>query len=87
MPETPSGPRAPYMDVLDALLDEIKGKQPGDPIPSETTLSQRHGVARMTARRALGVLRERGLIETRWGKGSFVARPADSDVEDERQDG
>ncbi|MER7909833.1 GntR family transcriptional regulator [Streptomyces sp. NPDC096068] len=87
MPEIPSGPRAPYMDVLDALLDEIKGKQPGDPIPSETALSQRHGVARMTARRALGVLRERGLIETRWGKGSFVARPADSDAEDERQDG
>ncbi|KYG54551.1 MULTISPECIES: GntR family transcriptional regulator [Streptomyces] len=87
MPETPSGPRAPYMDVLDALLDEIKGKQPGDPIPSETVLSQRHGVARMTARRALGILRERGLIETRWGKGSFVAHPAEPGDESERQDG
>lgn len=78
MPETPSGPRAPYMDVLDALLEEIKGKRPGDPVSSEAELCERHGVARMTARRAIGIARDRGLIITRWGKGSFVAPAAGS---------
>ncbi|MGW7542232.1 GntR family transcriptional regulator [Streptomyces sp. NPDC054770] len=72
-PERPHTPRAPYMEVLDALLEEIKGKAPGEPIPSEAELCERHGVARETARRAVRILRERGLIETRWGKGSFVA--------------
>ncbi|MFD7131295.1 GntR family transcriptional regulator [Streptomyces sp. NPDC059894] len=76
-PESPQSPRAPYMDVLDALLKEIEGKAPGEPIPSEAELCRRHGVARETARRAVRILRERGLIETRWGKGSVVAeRPA-----------
>ncbi|MGW4158845.1 GntR family transcriptional regulator [Streptomyces sp. NPDC004788] len=61
------------MRVLDALLDEIKGKKPGDPISSEAELCARHKVARETARRAVRVVRERGLVETVWGKGSFVA--------------
>ncbi|MEU6954469.1 GntR family transcriptional regulator [Streptomyces sp. NPDC045714] len=74
MPESPSGPHAPYMTVLDALAAEIKaGKiRPGEKIPSEADLVQRFGVARMTARRAVGVLRERGLVRTEWGKGTFV---------------
>ncbi|WP_418956803.1 GntR family transcriptional regulator [Streptomyces tritici] len=85
MPETPSGPRAPYMDVLDALVDEIKSKSPGEAVSSEAELCARHGVARMTARRAIGIARERGLIETRWGKGSFVAPAAGSGSEDDDQ--
>ena len=71
--ESPHSPRAPYMGVLDALLQEIKGKAPGEPLPSEAELCERHGVARETVRRAVRILRERGLVETRWGKGSFVA--------------
>lgn len=84
-PDQPYTPRAPYMDVLDALTEEIKGKSPGSPISSETELCERHGVARETARRAVRILRERGLIETRWGKGSFVAGPSEPVGEDERQ--
>lgn len=83
MPERPSGPHAPYMTVLDALAAEIKaGKiKPGEKIPSEADLVQRFGVARMTARRAVGVLRERGLVRTEWGKGTFVVatRPTSDD--------
>ncbi|MGW7549104.1 GntR family transcriptional regulator [Streptomyces sp. NPDC054770] len=61
------------MEVLDALLQEIRGKTPGEPIPSVAELCECHGVARDTARRAVRILRERGLVETRWDKGSFVA--------------
>ncbi|MEU7162190.1 winged helix-turn-helix domain-containing protein [Streptomyces chrestomyceticus] len=77
MPETPTDPhrpRAPYMRVLDALTAAIKAGTygPGDPIPSEAELCREHGVARETARRAVRMLREQGLIETEWGKGSRV---------------
>ncbi|MET9417529.1 winged helix-turn-helix domain-containing protein [Streptomyces klenkii] len=77
MPERPSdphAPRAPYMRVLATLLADIEsGKySPGDPIPSEAELCKTHGVARETARRAVRVLRERGIVETEWGKGSRV---------------
>ncbi|MEV4433321.1 GntR family transcriptional regulator [Streptomyces sp. NPDC049585] len=79
-PNEPHAPRAPYMRVLDALTADIEaGKYaPGDLIPSEAELRERFGVARETARRAVRILRERGLIETEWGKGSYVT-PARGD--------
>ncbi|MFJ2113555.1 GntR family transcriptional regulator [Streptomyces sp. NPDC087850] len=86
-PQNPHAPHAPYMTVLDALAAEIKaGKiRPGEKIPSDAELVQRFGVARMTARRAVGVLRERGLVRTEWGRGTFVVGP-ESVPEDQRQD-
>ncbi|MGX8904753.1 GntR family transcriptional regulator [Streptomyces netropsis] len=77
-PTDPNAPRAPYMRVLDALTAAIEAGTygPGDPIPSEAELCKTHGVARETARRAVRVLRERGLVETEWGKGSRVAGAA-----------
>ncbi|MBW1603388.1 GntR family transcriptional regulator [Streptomyces sp. JJ66] len=91
MPERsvdPHTPRAPYMRVLDALAAEIRAGQyaPGERIPSEADLCERHGVARETARRAVRVLRERGLVVTEWGKGTFVAAADDRD-DPERRDG
>ncbi|MFJ2112312.1 GntR family transcriptional regulator [Streptomyces sp. NPDC087850] len=79
-PQNPYAPHAPYLTVLDALVAEIAaGKiQPGEKIPSDAALVQRFGVARMTARRAVGVLRERGLVRTEWGKGTFVVDPETS---------
>ncbi|AYV25559.1 putative HTH-type transcriptional regulator YurK [Streptomyces sp. ADI95-16] len=87
MPEhspDPHTPYAPYMRVLDALTADIKAGRlgPGDRIPSEADLCERHQVARETARRAVKVLRERGVIRTEWGRGSFVAERA---TEDKRQ--
>ncbi|MER6527612.1 winged helix-turn-helix domain-containing protein [Streptomyces sp. NPDC001508] len=90
MPERspdPHTPRAPYMRVLDALTGDIRAGKfaPGARIPSEAELCERHGVARETARRAVRVLRERGLVVTEWGKGTFVAGPTERG-EDEHQD-
>lgn len=60
-------------DLLEARL--IEGARPGDRLPSEAELSQRFDVNRLTVRRALNELSQRGLIETVHGKGSFVASP------------
>ncbi|CUW30638.1 putative HTH-type transcriptional regulator YurK [Streptomyces reticuli] len=67
-------------------MEEIKGKRPGDPIPSEAELCERHKVARETVRRAVRVLRERGLVVTEWGKGTFVAGAAEGDQRDHHAD-
>ena len=46
---------------------------PGRPIPSETRLMQEHGVARLTARKAVRVLADEGLVEIVRGRGTYVA--------------
>lgn len=45
---------------------------PGDRLPGENDLMAAYGVARMTARQALGVLRNEGIAEARKGAGVFV---------------
>ena len=51
----------------------------GQQLPSETELALQLGVATVTLREALVVLRQRGLIETRRGRngGSFVCAPVE----------
>lgn len=49
--------------------------RPGQAIPSELTLQQEHGVARGTARAAVRLLRERGLVVTVPQRGTFVVEP------------
>ncbi|WEV25655.1 winged helix-turn-helix domain-containing protein [Streptomyces sp. 71268] len=73
----PHASRAPYLRVLEAVAADIReGRlQPGARIPSEAQLCEMHGVARETARRAVRVLRERGLVVTEWGKGTYVVDP------------
>ena len=48
---------------------------PGAAVPSEASLTQRFGVARETARRAVALLRTEGLIVTTRAIGSFVRIP------------
>lgn len=47
---------------------------PDRPIPGELRLQQELGVARDTVRAAVAILRERGLVVTVVGKGTYVAR-------------
>ena len=51
----------------------------GSPLPPESDLAERLGVATVTVREALSMLREEGLIRTRRGRrgGSFVCAPQD----------
>src|SRR3546814_12120075 len=46
---------------------------PGQQIPTLEELTQQFGVARVTARQAVGTLEQEGLIWRRQGKGTFVA--------------
>lgn len=48
--------------------------RPGEQVPGENEIMAAYGVARMTARQALGVLRDEGLTVTHPGKGVFVRR-------------
>lgn len=46
--------------------------QPGDKLPSERALAERHGAARNTAREAIAELRREGLVSAEHGRGVFV---------------
>ena len=63
-----------YIQVADAIEARIVSGElvPNRPIPSENALTQEYGVARGTARKAVDVLRERGLVVTVTGRGTFV---------------
>ena len=72
----PIAPVPPYRQIADILRRRIaSGKyQPYTRIPTESELVDEFEVARSTARRAVGVLREEGLIYTVPNRGSYVAR-------------
>nr|BFD84090.1 GntR family transcriptional regulator [Streptomyces sp. Xyl84] len=63
-----------YQRIADFLREAIRSGEygPGDRLPGENDLMTRYGVARMTARQALGVLRDEGVAEARKGAGVFV---------------
>ena len=46
---------------------------PDTRLPSEAELSQQYGVARVTIRRALALLREQGKVITVHGRGTYVS--------------
>ncbi len=64
------------------LYEILRGKivrgewQPGEMIPTEVELMQRHAVSRTTVRQVLDLLVRDGLIFRQQGRGSFVAHPA-----------
>jgi GntR family transcriptional regulator len=68
------GPTPLYVQVADAIEARINGGelQPNRPVPSENQLVQEYGIARGTARKAIDLLRERGLVTTVVGRGTYV---------------
>ena len=63
-----------YLQIAAILRGEIERGvyAPGRPVPSETQLMQRYEVARLTARKAVRVLADEGLVEVVPGRGSYV---------------
>jgi GntR family transcriptional regulator len=68
-------PQLEYLRVADIIAARIGSGElaPGAKLPREQALADEFGVAYTTVRRAMEVLRERGLVVTAWGKGTFVA--------------
>ena len=71
----PIAPLPPYRQIADILRRRIESGQyqPDTRIPTESELVGAFEVARTTARRAIAVLREEGLIYTVPQRGSYVA--------------
>lgn len=66
-----------YFQLARMLHQEILGGnlRPGDRVPSENELSEEYGLSRMTARKAISLLTEKGLVQREKGKGTFVSPP------------
>ncbi|MFI8371704.1 GntR family transcriptional regulator [Streptomyces sp. NPDC085466] len=73
----PQGPQLVYVAVADHIAARIAAGElgAGARLPAERDLATEYGVAYLTVRRAASVLRERGLIVTVHGKGTFVVDP------------
>jgi GntR family transcriptional regulator len=71
-----SGPEPIYRQVADYVASQIADGTlvAGAKLPAERDLAQEWGVAYLTVRRAMRELRERGLIVTTQGRGTYVTR-------------
>jgi DNA-binding GntR family transcriptional regulator len=80
----PTGPTAPYVQIAAAVRRRIeRGDFPvNSRIPTESDLVATFEVARTTARRAIALLREEGLVYTVPQRGTFVTEPKPGDGTD-----
>ncbi len=64
-----------YMQLYRQLRAEIEAGslQMGRQLPSERELAASYGISRPTARKALALLKQDGIISAHHGRGSFVA--------------
>ena len=71
-----TGPKLVYVQVADWITGRIERGElrPGHKLPAERDLASEIGVGYMTVRRAMRLLRERGLIVTVVGRGTFVRK-------------
>jgi GntR family transcriptional regulator len=69
----PTGPIPPYRQIAEILRDRIvTGKLVKGTRITESEITETYEVARNTARRAIAVLREDGLLMTVPQRGSYV---------------
>ena len=62
-----------YQQIADELRDRLAAVGAGEVLPSEADLSTEFAVSRVTVRRALEILRDEGLVDSRQGFGWYVA--------------
>lgn len=67
--------RTRYQEIADELRTRLGSGElgPSRLLPSESDLSHDYGASRVTVRRALELLRDEGLVDSRQGFGWFVA--------------
>jgi len=71
-PVDPYGAEYAYVQVANDVERRITEGEMTAKLPSERSLAEDYGVAYTTVRRAMEVLRERQLIITVHGRGTFV---------------
>jgi GntR family transcriptional regulator len=76
----PIAPVPPYRQIAQIIRRRIGAGEyrPDMRIPTESEIVEEFEVARSTARRAVAVLREEGLVYTVANRGSYVSRPPSS---------
>ena len=69
------GPKLAYMTIVDDIASKIQAGElkPGDRLRSERDLAEHYEMAYSTVRKAIAILRERGLIVSIHGRGTYVA--------------
>ena len=74
-------PELAYMRVADDITARIASGElaPGARLLSERDLATYYGVAFHTVRHAMQILRERSLIVSVHGRGTFVTEPLEAD--------
>ncbi|MDQ2847273.1 MAG: GntR family transcriptional regulator [Actinomycetota bacterium] len=68
-------PPTRYLEIAEALAEELSGLPTGSQVPSESDVAGRFRVGRSAARAAIGELEQRGLVRRIQGAGTFVQRP------------
>jgi DNA-binding GntR family transcriptional regulator len=70
-----TAPKLVYVQVADHITARIQAGElaPGARLPAERDLATEYGVAYDTIRRATALLRDRGLIITIVGRGTYVS--------------
>ncbi|MGQ0573897.1 MAG: GntR family transcriptional regulator [Pseudonocardia sp.] len=70
----PNDSRPPFQQVTSVIKAAIVTREyePGDKLPSIAELGRHFDVAPMTVQKAIGILRDEGLVVSRQGKGLFV---------------
>lgn len=73
----PSTPQPPSRRIAEDLRRQIENGEllSGDKLPSERALAERYGAARNTAREAIRILAEQGLVTAKHGSGVYVREP------------
>jgi GntR family transcriptional regulator len=66
-------PEHPYVQLAGLLRAQVKAGKIGPRMPSIMELAEQTGLSAATVKRALGLLRDEGLIYTVPGRGTFVA--------------
>jgi GntR family transcriptional regulator len=81
-PVDPFGAEYAYVQVADDLQRRIADGEISVKLPSERSIAEEYGVAYTTVRHAMAVLRDREVIITVHGRGTFVNPPGTAGTQD-----